>query len=82
MMWVTFSPTNSSQVQYWLHGAHPSTNTTAIGSSKTFVDHGLAKVVRYIHRVRIAATLPYEQYGKMNMTILLCNVVAQSGCII
>ena len=47
--WVTFSPTNSTQVQYWLHGADPSTNTTAVGSSKIFVDHGEVKVVRYIH---------------------------------
>ena len=61
--WVTFSPTNSSVVQYWLQGADPSTNTTAIGSSKTFVDQGSAKVVRYIHRVKIAATAPHQEYG-------------------
>ena len=64
--WVTFGPTNSSQVQYWLHGADPSTNTTAVGSSKTFVDHGEAKVVRYVHRVRIAATAPHLEYSRMN----------------
>jgi hypothetical protein len=64
--WVTFTPTNSSVVQYWLHGADPSTNTTAVGSSSTFVDHGSAKVVRYIHRVKIAATDPHQEYGTLN----------------
>ena len=63
--WVTFSPTNSSVVQYWLHGADPSTNTTAVGSSKTFVDNGPAKVVRYIHRVKIAATNIHQEYSKL-----------------
>ena len=65
--WVTFTPTNSSVVHYWLHGADPSTNTTAIGSSKTFVDHGSEKVVRYIHRVKIAATDPHQEYGILKL---------------
>ena len=60
--WVTFIPTNTSQVQYWLHG-DPSTNKTAMGYSKKFVDPGEAKIVRYIHRVWIATTVPTQMYG-------------------
>ena len=68
--WVTFTPTNSSVVQYWLHGADPSTNTTAIGSSSTFVDQGPEKVVRYIHRVKVAATDPHQEYGTFIQTAI------------
>ena len=71
--WVTFAATNSSLVQYWLHGADPSANTTAVGSSKTFVDHGMEKVVRYIHRVKIAATDPHQEYGTFQNLISIRN---------
>ena len=60
--WVTFTPTNISQVQYWLHG-DPATNTTALGSSKKFVDPGIAKMVRYVHRVWLPTTVPTQYYG-------------------
>ena len=68
--WVTFSPSNSSQVVFWLQG-HPLTNSTAFGSSTKFVDGGRAKVVRYIHRVRIAATVPLQVYGKYSDSNLI-----------
>ena len=71
--WVTFIPTNSSQVQYWLHG-DPSTNKTATGYSKKFVDPGEARIVRYIHRVWIATTVPTQMYGMCrNLTILVAK---------
>ena len=59
--WVTFALTNASQVQYWLHGDPSSTNRTAVGSSEKFVDHEM--VVRYIHRVWLATTIPTQIYS-------------------
>lgn len=76
--WVTFGPTNTSQVQYWLHGESSTSNKTASGFSKKFVDPGDAKVVRYIHRVKIAATLPAQAYGKFSC--LSYDVYMQHYC--
>ena len=72
--WVTFGPTNTPQVQYWLHG-DVSTNRTALGYSTKFVDGGIiVKTVRYIHRVKIAATLPTQIYGRLLTAFIASNI--------
>ena len=60
--WVTFSPTTTSQVQYWVRGDN-TTNRTAVGTTTRFVNDGSTKIVRYIHRTWIAATAPAQLYG-------------------
>ena len=60
--WVTFDPTNSSEVQYNLHGS--TVSHSASGNVTTFVDGGLSKSVRYIHRVTLTSLLPLQKYGE------------------
>lgn len=60
--WVTFDPTEATQVQYNLHG-YPLALTASGGVTK-FVDGGLERSVRYIHRVTLTGLLPAQKYGE------------------
>jgi hypothetical protein len=59
--WVTFEPTNTSEVHYGLSGQ--GLTHSAEGSVTKFVDKELiGSSVRYIHRVNITGLLPLSKY--------------------
>ena len=57
--WVTFSPTEKSQVQYGVHSSV--LNETVDGVVTKFEDGALT---RYIHRVTLQGLAPLTKYGK------------------
>ena len=59
--WVTFDPTEVSQVQFGVHGSRLSNN--ASGTTTKFVDGGVAKSVRYVHRATLTGLQPLHKYG-------------------
>lgn len=60
--WVTFNPTNTSEVHYGLSGQ--GLTRTATGTATVFIDKSVTKeTVRYIHRVNLNGLLPLSKYG-------------------
>ena len=60
--WITFDPTETSEVRYGLVGQGLTTN--ASGTVTKFVDDSLfSKTVRYVHRVNMTGLLPLSKYG-------------------
>ena len=67
--WVTFEPTNSTEVRYGPSGQGLTRNAT--GSVKEFIDKELiGSTIRYIHRVNITGLQPLSKYGKPYRTNL------------
>ena len=60
--WVTFDPTETSEVRYGLKGVGLIHNAT--GTVTKFVDKGLlSETTRYIHRANMTDLLPLSSYG-------------------
>ncbi|XP_072168114.1 acid phosphatase type 7-like [Diadema setosum] len=57
--WSTFSPTNTSTVEFGLAGK---LSLVAMGTATKFVDGGKLKHTQYIHRVKLTGLKPGEQY--------------------
>ena len=63
--WITFDPTNTSEVHYGLSGQ--GITHSASGSVTEFIDKELTnKIIRYVHRVNITGLLPLTKYGMCN----------------
>ena len=62
--WVTFDPTETSEVRYGLQGQGLTQNAT--GTTTKFVDKDLlSETIRYIHRVNMTDLLPLSRYGML-----------------
>ena len=60
--WVTFDPTNTSEVRYGLSGQGLTLQAT--GTVTAFVDESLtSEITRYVHRVNMTGLLPLSKYG-------------------
>ena len=60
--WVTFDPTETSEVRYGLSGQGLTRNAT--GTVTKFVDETLtSETTRYVHRVNLTELLPLSKYG-------------------
>ena len=59
--WVTFNQTETSQVQYGIHG---NTTTLSLSASGNFTKFVYKDVVRYIHRVVLDRLAASTKYGK------------------
>ena len=62
---MTFNQTETSQVQYGIHGNTTNLSKTAVGHATKFV---VDKVVRYIHRATLSGLDPLTQYGMYRNT--------------
>ena len=60
--WVTFNLTETSQVQYGIHGNKSTLSLSASGNATKFV---YKDVVRYIHRVVLDGLAPSTKYGTL-----------------
>ena len=60
--WVTFDPTETSEVLYGLSGQ--GLTHQAYGSVTKFIDESLtSEITRYINRVNLTGLLPLRKYG-------------------
>ncbi len=75
--WVTFDPTDVSQVKY-THRGSAIAPTVVTGTMTKFVDDGDEHVVRYIHRAELTNLSAHSSYGKVNPQAIANIVLTQS----